>query len=68
MKVFKNNTTLNNKTQIFTKLELKFKKYGSSGILMYEGEVYNNLNYYWITESELKKLNELVELISISVQ
>lgn len=67
MKVFKNNTTLNGKTQILTRLDLKFKKYGSTGILMYEGDVYNQLNYYWLTKSELEKLSEVAELISVSV-
>lgn len=67
MEIFKNNTTLNGKTQILTKAELNFKKYGSSCILMHAGNVYNQLNYYWLNKSELEKLSEAVELISVSV-
>jgi hypothetical protein len=57
--IFFNGTTLNNKIQIMTSLELSgkgIKKYGINKIVNHHGNIYKNNFDYWITKSAFETL------------
>lgn len=59
--IFYNETSLNGKFQVMTSAELTgkgIKKVGSNYITTQKGEVYKNLNNYWVTASILEQLKK----------
>lgn len=59
--IFYNETSLNGKFQVMTSKELTgkgIKKVGSNYITTQKGEVYKNLNKYWVTASILEQLKK----------
>jgi hypothetical protein len=59
--IFYNETSLNGKFQVMTHTEMTgkgVKKIGSNCITTQKGEVYKNLNNYWVTNSILEQLKK----------
>lgn len=61
--IFSSKTTSGNKTQVYSSIELQgLKLYGSNYIITHKGEIYKNLKSYWLTSSQLDKLNSVVKV------
>ena len=60
-KIFYSETSLNGKFQVMTSTELTgrgIKKIGSNYITTQKGEIYKNLNNYWVTALILEQLKK----------
>lgn len=67
-KIFYNETTLNNKIQVMTTLELNgkgIKNYGGSNIVEFNSQIFKGNYNYWVTLSAFEKIKSTYKLTRV---
>lgn len=61
-KIFANKTTLNNKFQVFSEIELPYHRFSNDANFTYDGKDIFNFKSYWLTKKQIEKIEKQFEI------